>query len=78
MVLTVQIVALISFPSGDNAAQHRGIDLRYFYQDPDGAAHPKLVGAVRFGNQAAVGAGFFSGAHGGAIEAVRLDFFARA
>jgi len=70
-----QVVAPISFPVGNDAAKNRGIDLRYFFQDPNpydtAEPLPQLVGAVRFGEKSAVGGSpFFSSAHGGAIETV--------
>jgi len=57
--------------TGDAAAFHRGIDLRLFYResnDPQTAGN--VVGAVRFGDGAAIGVGFYLSAHGGAIESV--------
>ena len=60
--------------TGDAAAAHRGIDLRLFYQEPDlqqeNGSSGKIVGAVRFGEGAAIGVGFHLSAHGGAIETV--------
>ncbi|KAG7674183.1 hypothetical protein Ndes2526B_g04006 [Nannochloris sp. 'desiccata'] len=53
-----------------NAAAQRGIDLRMFYQEsPDLQSNGNLLGAVRFGDGAAIGTGnFYLSAHGGAIE----------
>jgi hypothetical protein len=60
--------AEVSWPVGDDAAR-RGIDLRYFYKTgaPSGVG-AKLVAAVRFGDAAAIGAGFWTSTHGGAVE----------
>ncbi len=55
--------------TGDAAAQ-RGIDLRLFYREPDKQEPGCVVGAVRFGEGASIGSGFFLSAHGGAIETV--------
>jgi hypothetical protein len=64
-------LAAVSFPVGDDAAQHRGIDLRYFYdvKSPKGTG-AKLTAAVVFGDRAAIGAGYFTSVHGGALETV--------
>jgi hypothetical protein len=51
-----------------NAAAQRGIDLRLFYQESP-ESNGTLLGAVRFGDGAAIGtANFYLSAHGGAIE----------
>lgn len=56
--------------TGDSACA-AGLDLRLFYQPPaPGEQWATLQGAVRLGDGAAIGTGFFMGAHGGAIESV--------
>jgi len=56
--------------TGDAAAMH-GIDLRMFYRPAHGAAmHGTLAAAVRFGDGASIGHGFYLSAHGGAVSAV--------
>jgi len=60
-----------SWAVGD-AACKRGIDLRYWF-DVSTAGNPsgnRLVGAVRFSDNAAIASGFWTAAHGGAIETV--------
>jgi hypothetical protein len=63
---------LVSWPVGDDAAAS-GIDLRYFAKRDGGAQNggtgAMLLAAVRYGDRAGIGGpGFFTGAHGGAIE----------
>ena len=55
--------------TGD-AASERGVDLRLFYKEPEqeGAIGGTVLGAVRFGQGASIGVGFYLSAHGGAIE----------
>ena len=66
------------WPTGNGATAH-GLDLRCFHRsaaaqrggggaDDGGAAHGRLAAAVRWGDAASIGAGFWAGAHGGAIE----------
>lgn len=55
-----------------NEACVKGIDLRYFLDvstidNPEGN---RLVGAVRFADTTAIGTGFWTSAHGGAVETV--------
>lgn len=59
--------------TGDAAAL-RGVDLRLFYQEPEEEeSGPGTVwGAVRFGDGASIGEGFYLSAHGGAV---RIDLF---
>jgi len=63
--------------TGDAAAQ-KGIDLRLFYVEPTGEERfGTLHAAVRFGNGASIGEGFYLSAHGGAvrIDCVLYAFF---
>lgn len=56
--------------TGDSACAS-GLDLRLFYLPPaPGEQWATLQGAVRLGDGAAIGDGFYMGAHGGAIESV--------
>lgn len=62
-----------SLPNGGwitgNAAARRGIDLRLFYKEPpSGSEEGQVLGAVRFGDGASIGSGFFLPAHGGAVS----------
>lgn len=52
------------------AAAQRGIDLRLFYKEPASEQRGSVIGAVRFGDGASIGLGFYLSAHGGAIETV--------
>lgn len=51
------------WPVGEGALAH-GIDLRYAFNQGSG----RLAAAVRYTGDAAIGAGFWTSAHGGAIE----------
>lgn len=55
--------------TGDASAE-RGVDLRLFYKEPAQGCSGggSVVGAVRFGEGASIGIGFYLSAHGGAIE----------
>ena len=55
------------WPLGPAACAH-GLDLRYFYRPPRGGSHGDLAAAVRWADEASIGKGFWSGAHGGAVE----------
>ena len=64
-----------SLPNGGwitgNAAAQRGIDLRLFYKEPQpGSVWGQVLGAVRFGEGASIGSGFFLPAHGGAVSSL--------
>lgn len=60
-----------SWAVGDNAAKN-GIDLRYFFDTSTAKAEKgnRLMAAVRFSDDAAIAKGFWTSAHGGAVETV--------
>lgn len=62
-------VVLGSWAVGDNAAKN-GMDLRYFYDTNTigQKVGARVVAAVRFSDDAAIGKGFWTSAHGGAVE----------
>lgn len=54
--------------TGDAAARN-GVDLRLFYRGAqEGQPHGTVVAALRLGEGASIGQGFFLSAHGGAVE----------
>ena len=58
--------------NGEHACSH-GIDLRLFYKEKMDGSEEKygtVVGAVRLGEGAAIGSGFWLSAHGGAVETI--------
>lgn len=57
--------------NGENACSH-GVDLRLFYREKcdDSAEYGIVLGAVRLGDGAAIGTGFWLSAHGGAVETI--------